>query len=418
MAAALVDLLGETLLSKSGEVKTAEALAGKKAIALYFSAHWCPPCRGFTPKLSEWYSKDLKAKDVEIVFISSDRDESQFNEYFGEMPWLALPYADRSRAESFDAKYKIKGIPTVVIIDGDGKTITTDGRAAISSDPTGEEIPWKPKSLQEILDGAKLIGKDGQEFGADALAGKVYAFYFSAHWCPPCRGFTPKLAEWYKKDLKAKGLEIVFVSSDREDSAFTEYFKEMPWLALDYSDRKRKEQLSNLFGVRGIPSLTIIDKDGSVITNDGRGPISADPTGAEFPWYPKPVSNLNMGAGQINEIPTVVALCEGLDISLQKTAESAMEPIAIKYKDEAKASGEEDPKLVFVFATESGGIASQIRQMTGLPAGPPKVPKLMLFDIPDKGGFYEGPEGEITTASISAFVEGYLAKTLERKQLE
>lgn len=30
-------------------------MAGKQALALYFSAHWCPPCRGFTPQLAEWY---------------------------------------------------------------------------------------------------------------------------------------------------------------------------------------------------------------------------------------------------------------------------------------------------------------------------------------------------------------------------
>jgi len=471
MAASLVDLLGDKLQSKSGEVSTAEALAGKKAIALYFSAHWCPPCRGFTPQLSEWYIKDLKAKGLEIVFVSSDNDEDAFKEYFGEMPWLAVPYADRSRAESFDKKFKVSGIPTIVVLDGEGKTITTDGRAAISSDPTGEEMPWKPKSLQDILDGAKLIGQDGNQCGADALTGKVYAFYFSAHWCPPCRGFTPKLTEWYKKDLKAKGLEIVFVSSDRDEDAFKEYFGEMPWLALDFSDRKRKEQLSNLFGVQGIPTVTIIDKDGSVITKDGRASISGDPTGSEFPWHPKPVSNLKTGAGQVNELPTVIALCETCETSVQQSSEAAMEPLAIKYKDEAKASGEEDPKFVFMIATEGGGVAGQLRQMTNLPALPPskhehplekkeagggwgcdgcgcsgagkeryrctqgcdwdfcgecnakagekvaKPPKLMLFDIPDNGGFYEGPEGEITSASISAFVEGYLTKALERKQL-
>ena len=42
------------------------------------------------------------------------------------------------------------------------------------------------------------------------------------------------------EDLKAKGLEVVFVSSDRDEASFKEYFGEMPWLALDFSDRKLK----------------------------------------------------------------------------------------------------------------------------------------------------------------------------------
>merc|ERR1712188_26852 len=109
--------------------------------------------------------------------------------------------------------------------------------------------------------------------------------------------------------MGAKGLEVVFVSSDRDESSFKEYFDEQPWLALDFADRKKKEQLSNLFGVRGIPSFVLIDKDGSVITKDGRAAVSADPTGAEFPWYPKPVSNLSGGPGLLNDAAVVVALC-------------------------------------------------------------------------------------------------------------
>merc|ERR1719235_739898 len=108
--------------------------------------------------------------------------------------------------------------------------------------------------------GAKLINGSGDAVTlSDAMKGKkALALYFSAHWCPPCRGFTPKLAEWYKKDLSSKGLEVVFVSSDRDEGSFKEYFAEQPWLALKYADRKRKEQLSTLFGVNGIPSLCIV----------------------------------------------------------------------------------------------------------------------------------------------------------------
>ena len=48
----------------------------------------CPPCRRFTPELAEYY-KQMKEKvgdKLEIVFVSSDRSEDEWREYFGEMP--------------------------------------------------------------------------------------------------------------------------------------------------------------------------------------------------------------------------------------------------------------------------------------------------------------------------------------------
>lgn len=468
-------LLGAKLASKSCDVNTAEALAGKGAVALYFSAHWCPPCRGFTPKFGEWYTESLKDKGLEVVFVSSDRDEDAFKSYHGEMPWLALPFADRDGKERLSKMFKVQGIPSIVILDADGQVITKDGRAAISNDPKGEEFPWKPKTLSEIMAGAKLVGKGGESLSfQNHLANKVYAIYFSAHWCPPCRGFTPMLAEWYTKDLKAKGLEVLFVSSDREESQFNEYYGEMPWIALDYADRKRKEQLSALFGVQGIPTCVILDKDGSTITKDGKEAISGDPTGAEFPWYPKPVKLLKNGPGNIQEVPTVIAFCETLDAAAQKQVVEAMTPIAKRYIDQAKTEGEDDPKVAFIIATEAGGLAGKIRGMFSMPSLPPgkhehplekkdhqggwgcdgcgggggppveryrctqgcdfdycgdcnakansgvtesQPPKLMLVDISDNGGFYEGPEGDITAETVDKMVADFLAKGLERKQL-
>ena len=34
------EYFGEEIVTKNGTVKTSEALAGKKRVALYFSAHW------------------------------------------------------------------------------------------------------------------------------------------------------------------------------------------------------------------------------------------------------------------------------------------------------------------------------------------------------------------------------------------
>ena len=70
-SAELVDKAGNTL-------KASEALKGKVKL-LYFSAHWCPPCRAFTPQLAGTYAKLKEAgREFELVFISSDRDEEGF----------------------------------------------------------------------------------------------------------------------------------------------------------------------------------------------------------------------------------------------------------------------------------------------------------------------------------------------------
>ena len=48
----------------------------------------CPPCRSFSPVLINFYNtvKD----DIEVIFVSSDRDEKSFSDYYGKMPWLAM----------------------------------------------------------------------------------------------------------------------------------------------------------------------------------------------------------------------------------------------------------------------------------------------------------------------------------------
>jgi len=195
-----IDLLGEKLLSIDGEVDTAKALSGKTAVGFYFSAHWCPPCKQFTPVLAEKY-KALKeaGKNFEIVFISSDSAEEEFKEYFAEMPWLALPYSEEKLNGALNKKYKTQGIPYLVIVDGNTvETLTTEGRNAVSSPSYLADFPWKPIKLSEqdcwqtFLFGEKLNNKGTEVSTKDTLAGLDYLMiYFSAHWCPPCRGFTP-----------------------------------------------------------------------------------------------------------------------------------------------------------------------------------------------------------------------------------
>merc|ERR1712205_259687 len=111
----LMELLGDKLLAGSGEmVSSADAVEGKGAVAIYFSAHWCPPCRGFTPKLAEWYNAGLKDK-MEVIFVSSDRDEKSFKEYFAEMPWLCLPFENREAKALLSKACNCEGIPHLAV---------------------------------------------------------------------------------------------------------------------------------------------------------------------------------------------------------------------------------------------------------------------------------------------------------------
>jgi nucleoredoxin len=89
--AAIVDLFGEgNIHGKNGEkVNVKQHFAGK-TVGIYFSAHWCPPCRDLTPVSPEFYNKHHQAKNFEIIFVSSDKSGGEFEEYYNEMPWYGF----------------------------------------------------------------------------------------------------------------------------------------------------------------------------------------------------------------------------------------------------------------------------------------------------------------------------------------
>jgi len=118
---------------------------------------------------------------------------------------------------------------------------------------------------------ANMLGKEltnaaGETIGIDALAGGLVALYFSASWCPPCRKFTPRLAEFYKQMKQAgQPIEVVFVSADREKGSFQEYLSgHHPWLAIPF-DSPTRQNTSQFFKVSGIPALIIFAPTGQIV---------------------------------------------------------------------------------------------------------------------------------------------------------
>lgn len=126
--------LDDGTLLKSGAsqpVPLADALGGKEFVLLYASAHWCPPCRKFTPMLANWYK--TAQNSVEIVFLSADHDENGFRSYFATHPWMAVDY-DNDTREQLMAAIKVTGIPRLVVIHAETGKIVDDNAVGKSLD--------------------------------------------------------------------------------------------------------------------------------------------------------------------------------------------------------------------------------------------------------------------------------------------
>jgi len=157
--------------------------------------------------------------------------------------------------------------------------------AGCSARPEQPEVAAVPSGPQELF-GVELVKADKTVVPVAGLKDKIVGLYFSAHWCPPCRTFTPKLVEFYNQ-LKQQNrpFEIVFVSSDRDEAAMFTYMREMkmPWLAVPFDD-SRKDALKKQYEVRGIPTLVVLGPDGSTTTRDGRSDVMTHGAAAFDEW--------------------------------------------------------------------------------------------------------------------------------------
>ena len=102
--AGVAALFGNDVHDKAGNKVDLKTTCAGKVVGIYFSAHWCPPCRGFTPELAKFYNEHHAGKNFEIIFVSSDQTEDQFKTYYSEMPWLALSFANRQLKVKFHKK--------------------------------------------------------------------------------------------------------------------------------------------------------------------------------------------------------------------------------------------------------------------------------------------------------------------------
>ena len=137
--------------------------------------------------------------------------------------------------------------------------------AVFAADKSLVDLTAKVKSSKYIQN---VDGKFTYEASIDKET-KYIAYYFSAHWCPPCRKFTPLLAEFYKENFgkTTHSFDIAFVSSDRNTSAMKKYMKEgkMGFKGVKHRSSLAKA-LDEKYAARYIPFLVIVDSEGNVVS--------------------------------------------------------------------------------------------------------------------------------------------------------
>ncbi|CAK1552398.1 unnamed protein product [Leptosia nina] len=151
-----VQLQGEQ--SKSYEELPADAIR-----VFYFAAHWCPPCRSFAPSLCSTLSAVRKRRskyaNTQLILVSSDRSEQSFKRTVASVSAagaLAVPWSASESRTALPAALGVAGIPALVITDGEGKVLTSNGRQHLAADPTGLNFPWGQRPVSVVTEQALL----------------------------------------------------------------------------------------------------------------------------------------------------------------------------------------------------------------------------------------------------------------------
>lgn len=119
------------------------------------------------------------------------------------------------------------------------------------------EIPHIPPPMD-----FDLSDLNGNIVNLSDFKGKIVFLNFWTTWCPECRAEMPSMEKLYTH-IKDKDFAMVAINMNEPSFVVKKYFKDHKLTFTALLDSIN--ELGGPFGIRGIPTTYIIDRDGSII---------------------------------------------------------------------------------------------------------------------------------------------------------
>lgn len=249
------NLLGNdftSLIFASGKVISKDILKSAGIVGLYFSSS--SSSKKLTSLLFRLSKKYLSLK---IICISCDKCEKDMEIHCKTLPFLFLPF-NPTKTRSLMNKFCILSIPSLVLLDSARlEIITTYGVTKLLADPKGCNFPWRINKTEMFK---LLFSRLTEDFGCGI------GIYFTRSDSGPCKRFAP-LLDQFCKFFESFKLITIYVSLhltpiNDDDADLMQFFK-----------------------IRQIPSLVLLDKEGTLITVNGVQSLKN--FHSEFSWKPR-----------------------------------------------------------------------------------------------------------------------------------